>query len=91
MYSKIKSAAAAHRSGATFSPAKPKSQMSRGNMGLSFFLTVASLLIVSSVHAQDALTEEMAALLQRDNKVYLEIEDKETSFSGQYLVNPLCT
>ena len=85
MYTKIRSAAA-HRSGVTFSPAKPKSQMSRGNMGLSFFLTVASLLMVSSVYAQDALTEEMVALLQKSNKVYLEIEDKETSLSGQYLV-----
>ena len=51
------------------------------------FLTVTSLLLISSVYSQDVITEDMSALIQKGNKVFLEIADKETSVSGIYLVN----
>ena len=51
------------------------------------FLTATSLLLISSVYSQDVITEDMSALIQRGNKVFLEIADKETSVSGVYLVN----
>ena len=51
------------------------------------FLTAALLLLISSVYSQDMIAEDMSALLQKGNKVFLEIADKETSVSGKFLVN----
>ena len=49
-----------------------------------FFLILTSLLFISSVYSQDALTEDISALIKKGNKVFIET-DKE-SISGRYLM-----
>ena len=51
-----------------------------------FFSMFASLLFISNVYSQDVISEDMSALIKKGNKVFLDIEDKE-SLSGKYLID----
>ena len=92
MYTKIKSAAVAFRSGATFSSAKPKSQTSRGNIEQRVFLFFAVFCVsITSVVAQDVITlksgDDIQALVQEVGEVSVKYKKFDNPNGPTYVLS----